>query len=241
MSEHRNMSYIKQSKRPLARTKLASGVSLGTALFAGLISTGASAADASQTDSIALPEVSVNASKEATVSTYHKETLGSAKFTSPVSKTPKTIQIIDKALIEDQHATTLTEALKNSPGVGTFYVGENGNTTTGDSVYMRGFDSSGSIFVDGVRDMGAISRDTFNTEQVEVIKGPDGADYGRTAPSGSINMVSKQAKLGNAHSGTISGGTDDQKRATFDINHQLGDSTALRVNVMGQDSGVPGR
>lgn len=234
------MSHITQRKHTFARTRLASGVSLGTALFAGLISSGASAADA-QSTSVTLPEVSVNASKESTVSNYQTERLGSPKFTAPVSKTPQTIQVIDKALIEDQHATTLTEALKNSPGVGTFYVGENGNTSTGDSVYMRGFDSSSSIFVDGVRDTGSISRDIFNTEQVEVIKGPNGADYGRTAPGGSINMVSKQAHLGHAHSATISGGTDDQKRVTLDLNHQLGDSTALRLNLMGEDSGVPGR
>src|SRR3546814_2839629 len=69
------------------------------------------------------------------------------------------IQVIGSDLFNEQGATTLTEALRNSPGVGTFYVGENGNTTTGDAVYMRGFDTSGSIFVDGIRDLGSISRD----------------------------------------------------------------------------------
>lgn len=229
------MSYIKSRKRPLspAFTK----TTLSTAILASIMSTAAYAAP----NNTELPEVSVSGNAASEPSNYHREQLGATKFTNSVSETPKTIQIINKAIIEDQHATTLTEALKNSPGVGTFYVGENGNTATGDAIYMRGFDSSNSIFVDGVRDMGAISRDTFNTEQVEVIKGPDGADYGRTAPSGSINMVSKRAKLGNANSGTISGGTDDQKRATLDVNRQIGDSTAVRVNVMGQDSDVAGR
>lgn len=78
------------------------------------------------------------------------------------------------------------------PGVGVFYAGENGSSTTGDPVYMRGMDTSNSIYVDGVRDLGSVSRDTFNTRQVEVIKGPASTDYGRSAPSGSINMISKQ-------------------------------------------------
>lgn len=230
------MSYIKSRKRTTAPTFTKTGLS--TALIASMVSTAAFAAP--QTNDIDLPEVSVSGSTLADKS-YHRDALSGTKFTQPVSKTPKTIHVIDQGILQDQHATTLTEALKNSPGVGTFYVGENGNTATGDAVYMRGFDSSNSIFVDGVRDMGAISRDTFNTNQVEVIKGPDGVDYGRTAPSGSINMVSKRAKLGNDIGGTISAGTDDQKRATFDVNRQIGDNTAWRVNVMGQDSGVPGR
>ena len=68
-------------------------------------------------------------------------------------------------------------------------------STTGDAVYMRGVDTSNSIYVDGIRDIASVTRDTFNTQQVEVIKGPSGTDYGRSAPSGSINMISKQPRL----------------------------------------------
>ena len=45
---------------------------------------------------------------------------------------------------------------------------------------MRGVDTSNSIYVDGIRDIGSVTRDTFNTQQVEVIKGPAGT--GRSAP-----------------------------------------------------------
>lgn len=167
----------------------------------------------------------------------------SPKFTQPLVDTPQTVQIIDKELFNQQGATTLTEALRNSPGVGTFFAGENGTTNTGDSVYMRGFDTSNSIFVDGIRDLGSISRDIFNTEQIEVEKGPAGTDNGRTAPSGAINLVSKRAFVGNAVSGTVSGGVDGQKRATADLNQSLGGvpGAALRLNVMWQDSDQPGR
>ncbi|MFZ5746525.1 MAG: catecholate siderophore receptor Fiu [Pseudomonadota bacterium] len=167
----------------------------------------------------------------------------SPKFTQPLLNTPQTIQVIDKETFNQQGATTLTEALRNSPGVGTFFAGENGSTTTGDSVYMRGFDTSNSIFVDGIRDLGSISRDVFNTEQIEVEKGPAGTDNGRTAPSGAINLVSKRAFERNRISGTISVGVDGQKRATADINQRLGGipNAALRLNVLWQDSDVPGR
>src|SRR3546814_10277102 len=75
------------------------------------------------------------------------------------------MQVIGKELFNEQGATTLTEVLRNSPGVGTFYAGENGNTTSGDSIRMRGFDTSSSIFVDGIRDLGTISRDIFRSEE----------------------------------------------------------------------------
>jgi catecholate siderophore receptor len=166
----------------------------------------------------------------------------SSKFTQSLQDTPQTIQVIGKELLHQQGATTLTEALRNSPAVGTFYAGENGSTSTGDSVYMRGFDSSGSIFADGIRDLGAISRDLFNVEAVEVQKGPAGTDNGRTAPTGAINTVSKQAFLEDALAASASGGVDGQKRITADWNQTLGlTGSALRLNTLWQDSDVVGR
>lgn len=165
----------------------------------------------------------------------------SPKFTQALQDTPQTIEVIGKELLQQQGATTLTEALRNSPGVGTFYAGENGATSTGDTLYMRGFDSSSSIFVDGVRDLGAVSRDLFNIEQVEVVKGPAGTDTGRSAPTGAINMVTRQANLSEGTSASASFGADGQRRATADLNATLGPSSALRVDALWQDSDVAGR
>ncbi len=172
---------------------------------------------------------------------YSAEQSASPKFTQPLVDTPQTLSIIGSDLFNEQGATTLTEALRNSPGVGTFYVGENGNTSTGDAVYMRGFDSSSSIFVDGVRDLGSVSRDVFNIEQVEVAKGPAGSDNGRSAPTGAINLITKQPFLRDLNAASLSVGSDDQRRATADFNQSLGDGNAFRLNLMAQDSGVPGR
>lgn len=142
---------------------------------------------------------------------YRIDELSSPKFSQPPRDTTQTTSIIGsiigKELIRQQGATTLTDALRISPGMATFHVGENGSTSTGDAISMRGFDTSGSIFVDGVRDSGAISCDMFNIEQIEVTKGSDGTEYGRTAPTGAINMVSKQAQPGNRLSGSLSYGS----------------------------------
>ncbi len=242
------MTFIKSRKHPVGRTtaprnSAALTASIMTALALGLPAAamaGTTAADPAfkgDANPQTLPEIKV----QATVGADYRGQSASPKFTQPLIDTPQTLQIITDDLFDQQGATTLAEALRNSPGVGTFYAGENGSTSTGDAIRMRGFDTSGSIFVDGVRDMGSISRDVFNIEQVEVTKGPDGTEYGRTAPTGAINMVTKQPFLEQAVSASLAYGSGSHKRATADWNQPLGAHSALRLNVMAQDSGVPGR
>ncbi|MDI7776448.1 catecholate siderophore receptor Fiu [Asticcacaulis sp. EMRT-3] len=163
------------------------------------------------------------------------------KRVAPLVDTPQTIEVIKSDVIEQQGATTLTEALRNSPGVGTFYLGENGSTSTGDAIYMRGSDVSGSIFVDGVRDVATVSRDMFNIEQVEVLKGGAGTDVGRGAATGAIDLSTKRPLLGNFYNGSVAAGGGDFGRATADLNWQIGDTRAFRLNLMDQDAGVAGR
>jgi catecholate siderophore receptor len=142
--------------------------------------------------------------------------------------------VIPEQVIKDQGVTNLTDALKNVPGVGAFYAGENGSSTTGDAIFMRGVDTSNSIYVDGIRDIGSVTRDTFNTQQVEVIKGPAGTDYGRSAPSGSINMISKQPRLDSGIDGSASIGSAWSRRGTLDLNQAFSDNAAFRLNLMGK-------
>ena len=188
----------------------------------------------------ALKEVKVEGAAD---TGYTPGALSSPKFTQPLVNTTQTVNIIKEQLLQEQGATTLTEALRNVPGAGTFYAGENGNTSTGDAVYMRGFDSSSSIYVDGVRDMGSVSRDMFNIDQVEVTKGPAGTDYGRSAPTGAINLVSKQANLNNSFAGSLGLGSASYKRANVDLNRVINaeTGTAVRLNAMAQDADVAGR
>lgn len=184
-----------------------------------------------------LPKVSVAAPEEETINIRRAS---SPKFTQDLVDTPQTLAVVSQQVLQQQGATTLTQALRNTPGV-TFLLGENGNTATGDSIFMRGFDTQGSIFIDGIRDLGSVSRDTFNTEQVEIAKGPAGPDYGRSAASGYVNLVSKVPMPESFAKGSASYGTADNGRITADVNHAFGGGTALRLNVMGQDGEVDGR
>jgi len=229
------MKTIKSRKHPQPHM-------MGAALAAVLLPLAAHAADADS----AAPDMKPSSKVEIvgkTENAFKAEHASSAKYTEKLLDTAQTVQVIKKELFEQQGAVTLTEALRNTPGVGAFFLGENGNTNTGDAIFMRGFDTSGSIFVDGARDIGSISRDVFNLEQIDVLKGPAGTDTGRGSPTGSINLVSKKANLTGGKSGSILGGTDSQKRATADVNTVLNAERgiALRLNVMAQDSDAPGR
>ena len=166
--------------------------------------------------------------------------VASPKFTTPLRDIPQTINVIPSELMEEQGATTLRDALRNVTGI-TFQAGE-GGTPAGDQMTIRGFSARTDMFVDGIRDTGGYSRDTFNLEQVEVAKGPSSAVSGRGSTGGSINLVSKTPQMRAAYSGTIDAGTATYERSTADINQPLGDgSAALRVNAMWTDGGVPRR
>ena len=241
------MSHIK-SRKHASPQRFGTGTSLATTLITslalGAVATaqaqstpGPSAVDAEADSKRAIDRVDVHGQRPRAYSGEQS----SPKFNQPLVDTTQTVNVIGSDLFTEQGATTLTDVLRNSPGVGTFYVGENGNTATGDTIYMRGFDSSSSIHVDGIRDLGSISRDVFNIQQVEVTKGPAGSDFGRSAPTGSINLASKRAGLADGSHASISFGTEDQRRVTADFNKSMSASSAFRINLMTQDSGVPGR
>lgn len=171
---------------------------------------------------------------------YKVDKSSSSKVTQDLVDTPQTISVITKKVIEEQQATTLQEALRNTPGI-TLQLGENGNTNSKDNITMRGFDAQGSIYKDGIRDLANASKDTFNTEAVEVTKGAVGADNGRGVSSGYINQVTKSSTNKDEVSGTAGYSTANNARLTADVNKKLNETTGVRLNVMKQNGDVAGR
>lgn len=219
------MAHIRSRKYPNARRLLA--------LAAATLPLAAYAQEAEKT----LPAMTVNA--EADVP-YKTDKLANPKFTQPLLDTPQTISVINKEIIREQGAGSLMEALRNTPGI-TQQLGEGGNTSAGDAFQMRAFSTQTATFVDGIRDLGAITRDVFNIEQVEVAKGPAGADIGRGAAAGYINLISKLPTRSDAYGGSATWNTANNKRLTADVNKKVGETAAFRLNVMSQGGGVEGR
>jgi catecholate siderophore receptor len=176
--------------------------------------------------------------------------VSSPKYVTPLREVPQTIEIIPRAVFEEQGATTLSEVLRNVPGI-TIQAGEGGgaSSTTGDMFNMRGFNASNSLFVDNVRDDGLIARDVFNLEQVEVFLGPTGTDVGRGNAAGYVNMQTKMPTPAAAYTVNYGFASGEQGRLTVDLNQPLRlgqeDSwlrqTSVRLNGLFQDGGQPGR
>lgn len=191
---------------------------------------------ASAAEEGALPEVSVSAKKEAS---YKVDRASSPKFTEPLLDTPKSITIINEELIQARGLVSLTEILRTTPGV-TLGAGE-GGTSMGDRPFIRGYEASTDISVDGIRQVGRLSYEIFNLEAVEIIKGPGSMQFGRGSTGGVINMVTKKPKAEDFTAAGVTWGTDQTKRLTLDTNWAITDEVALRVNLMHHDANVAGR
>jgi len=166
----------------------------------------------------------------------------SPKYTEPLRDTPQTLVVIPQQIMLEQNATSLREVLRNTPGI-TMSIGEGGSggTSSGDNVLIRGFSARNDIYVDGARDVGLVSRDAFNTEAVEVAKGPTGVTGGRGSTGGTINLVTKTPGLTNASTVRVGLGNAQYGRATLDVNQKLSNSSAFRLNGVWQDTGYAGR
>ena len=184
-------------------------------------------------------DTAADAHETLTVTGQRQEQSDNVKLTKPVIDTPRSITVLGEQLIRDTGSQTLVDALRTVPGI-TFGAAEGGNPI-GDRPFIRGFDSQGSTYLDGVRDIGAQTREVFAVDQVEVIKGSDSVLGGRGSAGGTINTISKLPKQHDFARGDISVGNAGYKRATFDVNHKINDMIAFRIEGMWHDQDVAGR
>ncbi len=187
---------------------------------------------------VTLPTTQVN--DNAVPSPMQTKTLPSYKFVAPLRDTPRSITVIPEELIKQTNATTFADALKTVPGI-TFIGGDAAANPSADRPVIRGFESRNSIFVDGMRDSGVQNRETFDIENISVIKGPDSVYAGRGAVGGSIDITTKTPRLEDFTNASLGLGTNSYKRLTMDVNRQVNDETAVRLNVMGHDADQAGR
>src|SRR5579883_317980 len=171
---------------------------------------------------------------------YKADRLASAKFTEPVLNTAKTETVLTQEAIEDKNATTLREVLRSTAGI-TLGSGEGGNAF-GDRFFIRGFDARNDVFVDGVRDAGVSIRETFDDEQIEILRGPASAFAGRGTTGGALNIVTKEAQNTDFYHLGVQGGLgESDKRGVADINKAISPALDVRLNGMIQYADVAGR
>lgn len=142
---------------------------------------------------------------------------------------PQSVTVVTERLIDDRNLDTVKEALKNTAGI-TFLAAEGGE----EDIRLRGFalQSTGDMFIDGMRDPAFYDRDTFNLDRVELLRGSASMLFGRGSTGGAVNQVSKTPRLIDAHQVDVTLGSHQYRRATGDFNIHTGENAALRINAM---------
>jgi catecholate siderophore receptor len=185
--------------------------------------------------------IGLRASDTVSVSSSADNSITMAKFTEPLIETPQSVSVVPQYVMQDQGLSTLRDALRNVPGI-SLAAGEAG--AQGDNLTIRGFTARNDIFLDGIRDFGSYYRDSFDYEQVDVLEGPAGIQFGRGSTGGVVNQETKVPGVEKFENVETQFGTDLTRRLTADINSPLGNQvggTAFRANVMAEEAGVAER
>ena len=207
---------------------------VGLGLLASLPA-GAQTPAAEQPTSVNLPELNVGGQAPNRYVTPENAT--APRLPVSVQDTPQSISVVPRALIDERGAVSLREALRNVTGI-SLAAGEGG--LSGDNLTLRGFSATNDFYIDGIRDSAPYTRDPFNVESIEVLKGPSAVMFGRGSTGGVINQTSRQPQARNFGEFTLSGMTPLGLRATADVNIVAG-GVAMRLNAMAMHQDVARR
>ncbi|MCX5727449.1 MAG: TonB-dependent siderophore receptor [Nitrospirae bacterium] len=167
------------------------------------------------------------------------------KTNTPIMETPLNVQVVTQQVLRDQQVINLSDALKNVSGVTTTSAGTSSAAGasafqggTGQSIFLRGFQSE-TFFRNGFRlQQGAASREMANVESVEVLKGPAAILYGLVEPGGMVNVITKQPLATPYYSLTQQFGSYQFYRTLADATGPLtkDDTLLYRMNMSYQNS-----
>jgi iron complex outermembrane receptor protein len=109
------------------------------------------------------------------------------KTDTPIIETPASVQVVSRAVMDDQQVIRLQDVTRDVSGVQRDF--RYGNLY--ESFTIRGFSSASNFYRNGVR-MITQSSETAHLDRVEVLKGPAAMLFGRIQPGGLLNVVTKK-------------------------------------------------
>src|SRR3954463_12849184 len=166
-----------------------------------------------------------------TVGVYSDSTSTATKTNTRLVNIPQSITVLTKDYIRDQSFQSLTEATRYVPGVA-IHQGE-GNR---DELVIRGVDSSANFYVNGFRDDVQYFRDLYNTQSIEILKGPSALTFGRGAGGGLVNRTLKEADGQRIYEATMQTGSYSDKRVSLDAGQAVNENVAVRLNAFYENS-----
>jgi catecholate siderophore receptor len=239
MSTKINQKPLSLRRSRLAPATTAIAIGLPTLLLGAIQSVNAE--ETIQLDAMQVEERTIDTNPYAEVGApYKAKVSGDSRHVKDLADTPQTITVLTQTQIQESGRSDLKDILDAQPGI-TLGTGENGNAF-GDRYVIRGHEARSDVFVDGLRDPGMTTRESFAVEQVEITKGPSSTFAGKGSSGGAVNSITKQANaeydLNKVEAGI---GTDNYRRITLDSNLRLTDDLAVRANIMHNYQEVPDR
>lgn len=146
-----------------------------------------------------------------------------AKSSTPLIETPASVAVVGAEQIRDQHAQTLGEAVRYSPGIRAEQFGANSRL---DFYTIRGFkaDDTG-LYRDGLQLFSTafanFRTEPFGLERIEILRGPASVLYGGTSPGGLVNLVSKRPTEEPLHYIEAGGESFGRAFVNFDLSGPL--------------------
>uniref|UniRef100_UPI00286AF33F TonB-dependent receptor n=1 Tax=Roseateles sp. TaxID=1971397 RepID=UPI00286AF33F len=92
--------------------------------------------------------------------------------------------------------------------------------------------STGDVFVDGLRDPAFYDRDTFFLDRVELLRGSASMLFGRGSTGGAVNLVTKLPRLMDENQLDVTVASGSYGRVVGDFNVKTGASSAVRFGLM---------
>ena len=146
---------------------------------------------------------------------------------------PQVYNVVSKDLMQEQVITNFDDAIKNAPGVNKLWTSTGRGSDGAGYFSMRGFSVQPSM-INGIAGISNGGIDPANIERIETIKGPSSTLFGSSfvAFGGLMNIVTKKPNETQGGEVTLTAGSYDLTRLTFDANTPLNKSkTALfRLN-----------
>lgn len=169
------------------------------------------------------------------------------RTTENLSEVPNATTVIRLDEIEAQNDISITDLLRNLPGVHVVQPSGQGGVAR---IFLRGGDQNLTmVLLDGVRVNDPIDTrgsafdfslvNLSDVERVEIVRGPQSAVYGSDALAGVINIISKDRTDKFGGSVIAEAGTDDFFQAAVDIGGPIGQSGGFLLRASTKDDGEP--
>lgn len=155
----------------------------------------------------------------------------SSKTGTPLRDVPASVQIIPQKTIKDTGATTLNEAIRNSPSV---QQSSQSNYGFANTYSIRGLTQS--FLKDGINDglsVNGYARTLTDVESIEILKGPGSSLFGSLSPGGTINLITKKPQSTPAASVNFTTGSYGAYGGTVDFTGPLDRNNSLLYRFNG--------